>query len=72
MKTQRKMKGCLPTIWRTPDDLWAKLLTRYDHLRGIRWQWQSLDSVTVKPPLGGRQQAQIRRIGANSAPSATR
>lgn len=52
--------------------LWAKLLTRYDDLHGIRWQWQALDSVIVKAPLGGRRPAPIRRIAANSAPSATR
>lgn len=142
MKTQRKTKRRLPTIWRIPDDLWieiqrllppekppgttgrpvvpfrlvvdgilyvlrtgcqwkalpreygsgstchrrfqqgiqagvferlwARLLTQHDDLRGIQWQWQSLDSVTVKAPLGGRQQARIRRIAANSVPSATR
>ena len=31
-------------------DYW-KLI--YDDLRGIRWKWQSLDSVSVKAPLGG-------------------
>ncbi len=51
--------------------LWAKLLIRYDDLRGIQWKWQSLDSVMVKAPLGGRRQAPIRRIAANLAPSAT-
>ncbi|HEV2359912.1 MAG TPA: IS5 family transposase [bacterium] len=35
--------------------LWAKLLTRYDELRGIQWRWQSLDSAMVKAPLGGRK-----------------
>jgi transposase len=34
--------------------LWGKLLTRYDELRGIQWRWQSLDSIMVKAPLGGR------------------
>jgi transposase len=52
--------------------LWAKLLTRYDELRGIQWRWQSLDSAMVKAPLGGRKQAPIRRTAANSARSATR
>src|SRR5262249_7698225 len=41
--------------------LWAKLLTRYDELRGIQWRWQSLDSVMVKAPLGGRKQAPTLR-----------
>jgi putative transposase len=33
--------------------LWVKLLEIYDDLRGIKWIWQSLDSVAVKAPLGG-------------------
>ncbi|SRR5713226_7657669 len=52
--------------------LWTRLLQRYDDLRGIQWEWQSLDSAMVKAPLGGRKQAPIRRIGASKAPSATR
>jgi len=52
--------------------LWARLLTRYDELQGIQWRWQSLDSVMVKAPLGGLQQAPIRRIAANSARSGIR
>ncbi len=34
--------------------LWSRLLTVYDDLVGIQWRWQSLDSVSVKAPLGGR------------------
>ncbi len=34
--------------------LWIRLLERYDELRGIKWKWQSLDSSSVKAPLGGR------------------
>ena len=33
--------------------LWVKLLEIYDDLRGIKWTWQSLDSISVKAPLGG-------------------
>jgi hypothetical protein len=33
--------------------LWIRLLEVYDDLRGIGWKWQSLDSVSVKTPLGG-------------------
>jgi putative transposase len=33
--------------------LWVRLLEVYDDLRGIGWKWQSLDSVSVKAPLGG-------------------
>jgi transposase len=33
--------------------LWVRLLKVYDDLRGIRWTWQSLDSISVKAHLGG-------------------
>ena len=33
--------------------LWVRLLKHYDDLKGIRWTWQSLDSISVKAPLGG-------------------
>lgn len=33
--------------------LWARLLKVYDDLKGIKWTWQSLDSVSIKAPLGG-------------------
>jgi hypothetical protein len=33
--------------------LWIKLLERYDELKGIRWKWQSLDSISIKALLGG-------------------
>ena len=45
--------------------LWVKLLERYDELRGIRWTWQSLDSSSVKAPLGGRRQAPTPLIERN-------
>ena len=47
--------------------LWQKLLEHYDDLRGIQWQFQSLDSVTVKAPLGGPRRARTPRIAANQA-----
>jgi putative transposase len=31
----------------------VKLLQRYDGAHGIKWRWQSLDSSSVKAPLGG-------------------
>ena len=34
--------------------IWTKLLTIYDNLNGINWTWQSLDSISIKSPLGGR------------------
>jgi transposase len=34
--------------------LWTRLLKVYDDVVvGIQWNWQSLDSVSVKSPLGG-------------------
>jgi transposase len=47
--------------------LWVKLLERYDDLRGIGWEWQSLDSLSVKAPLGGKPRVLIRRIGPSLA-----
>jgi len=34
--------------------LWTRLLRVYDNLAGIQWNWQSLDSVSVKAHLGGK------------------
>jgi putative transposase len=34
--------------------IWVKLLTIYGNLNGINWTWQSLDSISIKSPLGGR------------------
>ena len=36
------------------DKLWIRLLKIYDNKKGIKWNWQSLDSISVKSPLGGR------------------
>ena len=36
------------------DKLWIRLLKIYDNRIGIKWNWQSLDSISVKSPLGGR------------------
>jgi transposase len=33
--------------------IWARLLEEYDSKRGIKWTWQSLDSISIKSPLGG-------------------
>ena len=34
--------------------LWTRLLKVYDGIVGIQWRWQSLDSVCIKAPLGGK------------------
>jgi len=33
--------------------IWAKGLERYDELKGIGWEWQSVDGCMTKSPLGG-------------------
>ena len=33
--------------------MWIRLLKEYDHKKGIKWVWQSLDSISIKSPLGG-------------------
>jgi transposase len=35
-------------------NIWVRLLKIYDSKKGIRWNWQSLDSISIKSPLGGR------------------
>jgi transposase len=45
--------------------LWARLLKLYDDVVGIQWKWQSLDSISVKAPLGGIQQVRILQIEAS-------
>ncbi len=34
--------------------VWIKLLEIYDDGIGINWTWQSIDSISIKSPLGGR------------------
>ena len=34
--------------------IWVRVLEEYDNKKGIRWTWQSLDSISIKSPLGGR------------------
>jgi len=35
------------------ETIWAKGLERYDELKGIGWEWQSVDGCMTKSPLGG-------------------
>jgi len=44
---------------------WIKLLKVYDKEVGINWTWQSIDSISIKSPLGGPRQETILLIGAN-------
>ena len=34
--------------------VWIMVIKIYDNLIGIKWTWQSLDSISIKSPLGGR------------------
>jgi transposase len=45
--------------------MWIKLLKVYDKEVGINWTWQSIDSISIKSPLGGPRQEIIPQIGAN-------
>jgi transposase len=47
--------------------IWLKLLKIYDKEIGINWNWQSIDSISVKSPLGGRKLEIIPQTGANWA-----
>jgi hypothetical protein len=43
--------------------IWVRLLKIYDDIRGINWRWwQSLDSASIKAPLGETRQVVIPRI----------
>ena len=33
--------------------IWIRLLKEYDSKIGIKWTWQSTDSISIKSPLGG-------------------
>lgn len=37
--------------------IWIKLLKIYDKKIGINWTWQSIDSISIKSPLGGAMTA---------------
>ena len=47
------------------EKLWVRLLKIYDDIHGIDWKWQSLDSATIKAPLGGTRQVLTRQIEAS-------
>jgi transposase len=54
--------------WNKPEvfkNTWIKLLNNYDDKIGLNWIWQSIDSISIKSPLGGPRQEIIPLIGAN-------
>ena len=38
--------------------LWKASLLEYDELKGIQWNWQSVDGAMTKSPLGGEKYRQ--------------
>jgi transposase len=36
-------------------EIWKKGLEKYDEIKGIAWEWQSLDGSMVKAPIGSEQ-----------------
>jgi len=38
--------------------LWKASLLEYDELKGIQWNWQSVDGAMTKSPLGGEKNRQ--------------
>jgi transposase len=36
-------------------ELWKQALLEYDELKGIQWNWQSVDGAMTKSPLGGEK-----------------
>jgi transposase len=51
--------------------LWVRLMKLYNDLRGIKWTWQSLYSISVKAPLGEMTDwsKSYRQIEVNLEPS---
>jgi transposase len=45
--------------------IWIILLKEYEHKKGIKWAWQSIDSISIKSPLGGQRPVIILLTGAN-------
>ena len=54
------------TVSKVFEKLWIRLLEVYDDIRGIRWKWLSLDSISIKDFFrGGHDWSLIRLIEAN-------
>jgi transposase len=52
------------------EELWQLALAEYDELKGIDWQWQSMDGAMTKSPLGGEKNRQkpdgSRQVGCQA------
>lgn len=56
-------------------ELWKAVLTKYDELKGIDWNWLSMDGAMTKSPLGGgknRPESHGSRQGRGQAIAADR
>lgn len=51
--------------------MFEKLLRFYDDMRGIDWEWASLDSAMVKAPKGGTSRVRIQPTAQSAASSGT-
>jgi transposase len=49
--------------------LWKASLLEYDELKGIQWNWQSVDGAMTKSPLGGKKPVRTRLIAASWEPN---
>ena len=50
--------------------LWRRAAAEYDRLKGLDWDWQAIDSVSVQAPVkGGISQGKTRPTGRSSARS---
>ena len=52
--------------------LWVRLLKIYNDLRGIKWTWQSLYSISVKAPLGGGDDRLVQILQTDRGKSGTK
>ena len=56
--------------------LWAQGLLDYDELKGIEWEWQAMDGVMTKAPLGqeqtGPNPTDPRQTGSEAEPVSRR
>jgi len=37
------------------EKMWKGSLEEYDERKGIEWEWQSMDTIMTKAPLGGKK-----------------
>ena len=52
------------------EKVWKEDLLEYDVKKEFEWEWQSVDTVMTKAPLGGKTRARIRPTARNQGRSA--